>query len=410
MTKINRYFMRKAYEEAFHAIGLSDPNPAVGAVLVKNNKILAKGSTMPVGLDHAEIVAIQYAQKKYGKDITDGATLYVSLEPCCHYGKKPPCVDQIIKSGISDVYIDQIDISEKVNGKGIQILKKNGINVNLSNNSAFRLEKLFTLDPFLKLQNSGFPLCILKWAQTKEGWLAPLRGASGLITSKATIEIVHRLRHFFRAGLVTPGTVAIDWPRMNVRANLNQLKQAKAKDMQSYLFTELIQRYEIIRNQDVLEMLLSLKNYRYFILPPSWGKNNLIKFYNQQVGLDKQFHLITYSELQENLMTEISIPHIRLTKNRLFKEVFKIIGAHGHNQVMIEAGPKSAEYLANSGILDVLICIKSKCMALFRGGLDFSFSRAISYGNDLNDYGYHKIMEFDYDTDTVLIFSTKRNL
>ena len=148
--------MREAYYEAFHAVGLSDPNPAVGALVVSSsNEILGRGFSQESGSHHAEVMAIENAQKNSGKPSLVGSALYVTLEPCCHHGRTPPCVDKIVKSKIAAVVIDQKDPSEKVNGRGIKALKENGIHVSLLRHPELELEKLFTLRPFLKVQKRG---------------------------------------------------------------------------------------------------------------------------------------------------------------------------------------------------------------------------------------------------------------
>ena len=403
-----------AYQEAIHSIGLSDPNPAVGAVLVKDEKVLSTGSTMPIGFDHAEIVAIKNAWEKYGHDITHGATLYVTLEPCAHRGQTPPCVDQIIKSGIVRVYIDKVDPSRKVNGRGIHVLRDNNIDCVIGNDPFFEMERLLTLMPFFKQQKTGLPLCILKWAQTKEGWLAPRNGSSGSISSQDAMEIVHRLRHLFRANLVTSGTVASDWPKMNVRANLHRLSSLKQETASSLL--EAILRYEDKQNQTNVKQTNknkttnhSLKNYRYFILPPLWEEKNINHLYDQQIKLDNQFYFVTYAEDQASQMMSKKIPHSLFCRKTLFIDSLKVIGEHRHNQVMIEAGPKASQYLIDCKLPDILICVRSKQNSSFQNGLGFSLSELLRRENHLDQYGYAKIMQLDCSEDTILAFSAKNN-
>ena len=410
MPEASRFlmFMKEAYQEALYAVGSSDPNPAVGAVLVKNKKILGRGHTMPAGSDHAEVVAVRSAQKKYGRDITQGASLYVSLEPCSHHGRTPPCVELIIQSGISHVYIDQVDISQKVNGKGIKALRENGVQVIIPKKNYFCAEKMLTLEPFFKTKRKGRAYCILKWAQTKEGWLAPHSGASGRISSQTATEIVHRLRYIFRAALATPGTVLADQPKLNVRADWRPLEKKikqkiKQKEMPNSPFMSLIRRDETVPKT-------LRKNHRYFILPAFWEEKDLTRLNARQSKIDPYFHLITYSRAQAEALKRQNIPHTYFARQNLFINSFELIHGHGHNQVMLEAGPKAAEFLVQKDLVDMLICLKSKRAAPFLNGVGFSLSKLLSReeGEDsLDKHGYKKILELNCGDDTVLVFSAK---
>jgi len=124
MSKIARKFMLYAIELAKKGTRKTFPNPIVGAVIVKDNKIVGAGYHKKAGGPHAEIIALKKAKQK-----ARGAILYVTLEPCCHHGKTPPCVDSIIKSGIKKVYLAMRDPNPLVRGRGITILRKNGIKV-----------------------------------------------------------------------------------------------------------------------------------------------------------------------------------------------------------------------------------------------------------------------------------------
>jgi len=144
------YFMRKAMKLALKAKGFTSPNPLVGALIVKDGKIIAQGYHKKAGLPHAEIVALEKA-----KDLAKGAILYVTLEPCVHFGRTPPCVYRIIESKIKKVVIGMVDPNPLNNGKGIAILKRHGIEVEVG----FLEEELKKMnEAFIKYITKGFPL------------------------------------------------------------------------------------------------------------------------------------------------------------------------------------------------------------------------------------------------------------
>ena len=158
-----------------YAIGNSDPNPPVGAILADaNGRIIGRGYTQPVGGAHAEINAIEDARRNFGIESVKGSTLYVTLEPCSHYGKTPPCTNAIIDYNIRKVIIGVPDQTEKV--QGIEILKSKGIEVSLEDSRLFQDQLLWTLDAFHFVEKKARPRIFLKWAQSNNGFLAPFEG------------------------------------------------------------------------------------------------------------------------------------------------------------------------------------------------------------------------------------------
>lgn len=203
--------MMIAYKEALKVKGLTSPNPAVGAVIVKDDKILSKGATGKPGEPHAEI----HALNKCGDDAR-GATMYVTLEPCCIHGRTPPCTDAIIKAGIKEVYIGTADPNPRINCNGISILKEKGIKVV----TGFCQEKLIALnEDFFKYITTGMPFVLVKYAQTLNGFIAADSGDSKWISSKKSRKYVHKLRGIYDSILVGAGTVAADDPELTVRTN-----------------------------------------------------------------------------------------------------------------------------------------------------------------------------------------------
>ena len=205
----NEKFMNRAIEIAENGRGKCSPNPFVGAVIVKNDTIIAEGFTQPCGFDHAEIQAL----KKCGEG-SAGADLYVSLEPCAHYGKTPPCAEAIIKAGIVNVYAGIQDPNPKVNGKGFSMLKQAGINVEFG---FFENHIKKQLEYYLTWVQTRKPFVMMKNAVSLDGRIAAENGNSKWITNDKSRQIVHELRNEVDAVLTTINTVVKDNPTLNVR-------------------------------------------------------------------------------------------------------------------------------------------------------------------------------------------------
>lgn len=202
--------MKRALSLARKALGMTSPNPLVGAVIVKEGKIISEGYHEGPGLPHAEAIALQKAGSR-----AKGATLYVNLEPCCHLDKRtPPCAQAIIRAGIKRVVISMIDPNPKVSGRGMELLKKAGIRVDTGvlEDEAKRLN-----EAYIKHITTGMPFVILKVAMTLDGKIATEKGESKWITSLSSRRYVHRLRSMVDAVLTGIGTVKADDPEFTVR-------------------------------------------------------------------------------------------------------------------------------------------------------------------------------------------------
>lgn len=202
-------YMRYALELAKKGEGRTNPNPMVGAVIVKDGKIIGEGYHKRYGEFHAERNAVLSC--KY--DMTD-AEMYVTLEPCCHYGKTPPCTDIIIQSGIKRVYVGCVDNNPLVENMGIKILRENGIDVtvNVLENECRSLNEVF----FHYIKNKT-PYVVMKYAMTADGKLATSTGKSKWITGEEARLNVHRTRNRLMGIMVGAGTVLKDNPMLNCR-------------------------------------------------------------------------------------------------------------------------------------------------------------------------------------------------
>ncbi len=202
-------YMRMALNLAAEVKGNTYPNPAVGAIIVKDAQVFGRGATMPAGYDHAEIVALKEAGEK-----AQGADLYVTLEPCSHYGKTPPCSDAIIKAGIKRVIVSTTDPNPLVSGKGIKALRESGIDVKIGilEDEALRLN-----EEFFFAVRSQQAWITLKLALTLDGSIADNSNVSKWITSDKSRAMVHKLRAEHAAIAVGKGTYLFDDPKLTVR-------------------------------------------------------------------------------------------------------------------------------------------------------------------------------------------------
>ena len=202
-------FMRRAIELARRGAGRTAPNPMVGAVVVRDGRIAGKGWHKRCGGLHAEREAFAAM-----KEPAAGATLYVTLEPCCHHGKTPPCTDAIIENGISRVVVGSRDPNPLVSGGGVRILREHGIEVV----EDFLREECDELNPeFFHYITTGLPYVVLKFAMTLDGKIASRTGASKWITGEEARAHVHSLRGHYSAILAGIGTVLADDPMLNCR-------------------------------------------------------------------------------------------------------------------------------------------------------------------------------------------------
>lgn len=206
---MDEFFMRKALRLAKRGAGKVSPNPMVGAVIVKDGRVISTGYHAFYGGPHAEVVALDRA----GEDAR-GATLYVNLEPCVHFGKTPPCAPRIVEAGIKKVVIATLDPNPLVAGRGVKALESAGIEVKVGvlEREARRLN-----EAFFKWIEKRVPLVVLKVASTMDGKIATLSGESKWITSIHSRKLVHRFRSLLDGVLVGVGTVIKDDPELTVR-------------------------------------------------------------------------------------------------------------------------------------------------------------------------------------------------
>ena len=311
--------MSLALRLAKKAEGMTSPNPLVGAVVVRGGKILGQGYHRQAGLPHAEIEAFNDATKK--KNSLKGATLYVTLEPCCHTNKRtPPCVKAVIENKISRVFVSMLDPNPKVSGNGVRMLRKNGIEVEVGvlEDKAKELNEAFT-----KYITTGKPFVILKLAATMDGKIAAYTGDSKWIGSPTQRKYAHRLRNRADGIMVGIETVLKDNPSLNVRLGEKPSKDPLPIVLDSKLRIPLESNLLSIHEHSIIATLTQTKPRK--------------------------------TEKLKNLGA--TILHIKKDKDgRLnLKELVKHLGKIEITSVLIEGGSEAAASALKNGIVDKVV-------------------------------------------------------
>ncbi len=315
----DKRFMQRALNLAEKARGMTSPNPMVGAVIVKNGRVISEDYHKKAGEPHAEALAIIKAGDK-----AKGSILYVTLEPCCHLDKRtPPCTKAIINSGIKKVFIAMKDPNPKVSGKGIEELRKHGIEV-VSEILEDKAKKLN--EAYIKYITTTIPFVVLKTAMTLDGKIATPEGQSKWITGEKARKIVHRMRGSVDAILTAVGTVKMDNPELTVR-----MAQG----------TKSPKRIVIDPN---LEIPI---NYKIFNVPPetivitrkqATGNRQKAIGQKRKMLIDKGIKIIEYDGERVDL-----------------KWLMKRLGETGIMSVMIEGGSSLNAYAFQDGIVDKVV-------------------------------------------------------
>ncbi|HBJ77098.1 MAG TPA: bifunctional diaminohydroxyphosphoribosylaminopyrimidine deaminase/5-amino-6-(5-phosphoribosylamino)uracil reductase RibD [Porphyromonadaceae bacterium] len=295
-------YMYLAIEEAKLGGIFTAPNPMVGAVIVKDGKILGKGHHHLCGEAHAEVNALLSC-----KEEVKGATIYVTLEPCSHYGKTPPCAEALVKSGIKKVVCSMQDPNPKVAGKGFEILRNAGIEVECG---LLEEEARWLNRAFLKHITTGFPCIVVKSATTADGKIATSTGNSKWITNEMSREKVHILRNRMGAILTSISTIKMDNPMLNCRLDSSKYRVHQPVRLIADTYAQLPEESQVAQT--------ALEYPTYLFHSSSAEKEHLEKL--QQMGIHTQ-------ELQTDGTGHISM-----------KELFNFVGKMGINSVLVEAG------------------------------------------------------------------------
>ncbi|MBI5213787.1 MAG: bifunctional diaminohydroxyphosphoribosylaminopyrimidine deaminase/5-amino-6-(5-phosphoribosylamino)uracil reductase RibD [Nitrospirae bacterium] len=316
-------FMKRALTLAAKAKGMTSPNPMVGAVVVKNGKVIVEDYHKKAGEPHAEALAILNAGEK-----AKGATLYVTLEPCCHKDKRtPPCTNAIINSGIKKVFIAMKDPNPKVSGKGIEELKKHGVTVV---NGILEDKAKILNEAYIKYITTKTPFVILKTAMTLDGKIATPEGQSKWITGEAARKIVHQMRNSVDAILTATGTVKADNPELTAR--VGQKAKGKRQRVKSPI--------RIIIDPNLETPL----DFKIFNLPPE----TIVVTKKQAIG-NRQKAI----EQKIKALSDKGIKIIEYEGERVdLRWLMKKLGEMEITSVMIEGGSSLNAYALYDGIVD----------------------------------------------------------
>jgi diaminohydroxyphosphoribosylaminopyrimidine deaminase/5-amino-6-(5-phosphoribosylamino)uracil reductase len=326
-------FMEKALEKAFSVVGITSPNPPVGAVIVKDNRVIGCGATSKFGGNHAEINALQNSSSS-----TSGAHMYVTLEPCCHYGKTPPCTKAIIEAGITRVVIGVIDPNPLVCGRGVSQLKDAGIDVYID--EVYRASSQELLMPFQTYIEKRRPRVIHKAAMTLDGCTASQTGDSKWISSASSRAVSHRLRSLVDAVIIGKGTYQADNPRLDVRENLVNQDSVSRLQNDSYLFSRLIGADFIVQKHSPMRVMVGMPD----------------SFENRELFYDDNY-LIVCTERAERCRVpeEISSDKvISLTAkgSEFIHELLQILYSRGVMMVMVEGGARLTTSFFEADVID----------------------------------------------------------
>ncbi|KPA12748.1 5-amino-6-(5-phosphoribosylamino)uracil reductase [Candidatus Magnetomorum sp. HK-1] len=310
-------FMKRALELAEKGIGYTSPNPMVGALVVKNGKIIGEGYHMAYGGPHAEVNALIDAG-----EAAKGATIYVTLEPCNHTGKTPPCTHKILESGIHTVVMAMKDPNPGVKGGGANYLREKGLTVieGVCEDEARQLNPAF-----IKYTKTGYPLVTMKYAATMDGRIATQNGDSRWISNEKSRHYVHQMRHENHAILVGIGTVQKDDPSLTTR-----LPEDSGVDPIRFIVDS---HLDIDINAKVLHLNSSQETILVCSKDASVKRKNIF----QNAGIS---------------ILEISTINQRINLN----ELMKAIGQMNITSILIEGGSRIHASAVQSGIVDRICC------------------------------------------------------
>ncbi|MHB1679156.1 MAG: bifunctional diaminohydroxyphosphoribosylaminopyrimidine deaminase/5-amino-6-(5-phosphoribosylamino)uracil reductase RibD [bacterium] len=358
----DEYYIAKTLNLAKKTAGFTSPNPMVGSVIVKNKEIIGFGYHKKAGEPHAEINALKMAGNN-----AKGATLYVSLEPCSHFGKTPPCVESIKKYGIKRVVAAMKDPNPSVSGSGFKYLESNGIEIKygILEDKAKKLNEIF-----LKNITSNLPFITIKIAISLDGKIGFLNKntASGgdvsentplYISSEKSLKYTHNLRFLHDAIMVSANTVAIDNPKLNIRYGKNNKNEAKKKFTRIILDSNLITPLDsnLFLFKDPTDKVIIFTSFEY-----SEEKLKRKKMLEQKGAIiEEVYYNNKYGDYLENyLIDSNNFNSSNFIKKKQYRyldiaKIFKICAEYGITSILIESGQHLFAYIILNNLYDKLV-------------------------------------------------------
>ncbi|GAB4208809.1 MAG: bifunctional diaminohydroxyphosphoribosylaminopyrimidine deaminase/5-amino-6-(5-phosphoribosylamino)uracil reductase RibD [Bacteroidia bacterium] len=350
----DEYFMQRAIELAEKGKGYVQPNPMVGCVIVRDNEILAEGYHEYYGGPHAEVNAIKMLENKGFRE-WDKVTLYVTLEPCSHFGKTPPCTNLILDKGIKQVVVATVDVNPLVAGSGIKKLKENGVLVKtgILEVDAKKLNKRF-----FTYHQQKRPYTILKWAETKDGFISKKYFSSreeNVISSLKTLQLVHQWRSEEQSIMAGYNTVVKDNPQLNVRyvKGKNPIKVITDK----YLSLN-AEKYNVFKGSEKVIVFNQLKN-----------------------------------EAKDN------VEYVKINFDDFVNEVLNYLYRQNIISVLVEGGSKTLQYFLNAGVFDEIRILRSRTKT-FGDGIQ----------SPVLPENIRIVRHFSSDEDEVLMYYSSENI
>ncbi len=325
----NEKYIKRCLQLAKNGIGTARPNPSVGAVIVYKNTIIGEGFTSAYGGNHAEVNAINSVKDK---TLLKDATIYVTLEPCAHFGKTPPCADLIVKHQIAKVVIGCVDTNSLVAGKGIERLQNAGINVTvgvLEDACKKHHKRFFTV------QNKKHPFIVLKWAETADGFIAPIKRDSQQpvwISNSYSQQLVHKIRSQEQAILVGTNTVIADNPSLDVRhwAGNNPLRIVLDKNLRIPL------NVTVFDKKIKTLVLVDKVKEQVEVLEKTTSAKVLLKDENQEEN--KIQERITYEQIDFS--------------SRVAEQICEVLQKYQIQSVLIEGGAQTLQTFIDANLWD----------------------------------------------------------
>ncbi|TYA71483.1 bifunctional diaminohydroxyphosphoribosylaminopyrimidine deaminase/5-amino-6-(5-phosphoribosylamino)uracil reductase RibD [Seonamhaeicola marinus] len=320
----HEFYIKRCIKIGKNGLGSTRPNPMVGAVIVRNNTIIGEGFTSPYGGPHAEVNAINAVKDK---ELLKSATIYVTLEPCSHYGKTPPCSDLIIRHQIPNVVIGCIDDNEQVAGKGVKKLKDAGVNVVVG---VLEKECKEHHKRFFTFHNKKRPYIILKWAETNNGFIAPESKNEQKpvwISNTYSRQLTHKWRTEEQAILVGTNTVLQDNPTLTARdwTGQNPIRVVIDKDLK-------LNKNLNIFNDKAETLIIH-------------GKNNSLSNGNET---QKGWSIHPPIGYENVILSEIDFSK----KNAIAQQICEVLFRQNINSIIIEGGQKTLQTFINEDLWD----------------------------------------------------------